>query len=370
MVHDQVAKDAQVQKTENVSYTHETIVAEQQRKGRKNCRRVTFHNDLTTNVLEFPRIDPEEKDSMFYNKVDFQKFQLEEQRRHDRMMMNRIQNMVQEVMADKIEEALGKGATPEEIEAMMPQTPEEIFVLLGSQPGVLDTLFAPKPINLPKDDTILRSTAQQRQNSIELSTKESVGENEVPQVEETKDISSNFDYHKPEPRPQLNEEISDDELLAMLGVEDAFKGTQDKETALKEEEDTTRKEKESSKATDRPENQCIVTYSDDELYEMLGIEKGEEKELLGEIKTEEGRDAKAESKKDETLIPTTVPSEIANGNKSISVEALQYARVERQSEVFPSDEIIPIFGIINDIFFWFYYVVGRIICFLTRSRLK
>jgi hypothetical protein len=95
-------------------------------------RRIRFHEqELLTSTIEVERCDPEQKEKLFYNKSDFARFQQDEQRRYDRMMMKKMQKMVQEQMSDQIAHARDQGATEEDIEAMMPQTPEEIFALLG-----------------------------------------------------------------------------------------------------------------------------------------------------------------------------------------------------------------------------------------------
>ena len=94
-------------------------------------RKISWHGEVTTSTVDVPRVDPDLKPTLFYNKSEISQFRAVEQRRIDKMMMKRIQRMVEEKMADEIEEAKSRGATPEEIEAMMPQTPEQIFEILG-----------------------------------------------------------------------------------------------------------------------------------------------------------------------------------------------------------------------------------------------
>ena len=97
-------------------------------------RKISFHEPLTTDVREIPLRTPEENVELFYQRQDFALFQAKEQQRYDKMMMKRIQQMVTEAMKDELEAAYARNATPEEIDAMMPQTTEEIFELLGGMP--------------------------------------------------------------------------------------------------------------------------------------------------------------------------------------------------------------------------------------------
>ena len=124
-------------------------------------RKVSWHGDgdITTSI-EFPRVDPELKPSLFYNKSEISQFRAVEQRRIDKMMMKRIQRMVEEKMADEIEAAKARGATPEEIEAMMPQTPEQIFEILDMPvgfdspppPGMMDEPTSKVPKVVAEDE--------------------------------------------------------------------------------------------------------------------------------------------------------------------------------------------------------------------------
>ena len=87
-----------------------------------------------TEVIEVPLWDEEVKTSLFYNKMDYYDFQEAEQRRYNKMMSKQIQKMVYEKMGPQLQEAIDRGASAEEIEAIMPQTTEEIFALLGTIP--------------------------------------------------------------------------------------------------------------------------------------------------------------------------------------------------------------------------------------------
>jgi hypothetical protein len=125
--------------TAETSTNHKSITADESmtssvsRASSTNNRRIRFHEqESLTRTIEVERCDPEQKDELFYNKSDFARFQQDEQRRYDRMMMKKIQKMVHEQMADQISHARAQGATEEEIDAMMPQTPEEIFAVLGT----------------------------------------------------------------------------------------------------------------------------------------------------------------------------------------------------------------------------------------------
>lgn len=116
-------------------------------------RLVSFHDSLTTFIHNIPRRTPEEIEALFYNRDDFADFQAKEQRRYDKMMAKRIQDMVQEAMKDKLEAAYARNATPEEIDAMMPQTTEEIFSLLGG----ICALDMPKPPSAVKAEPMYQS---------------------------------------------------------------------------------------------------------------------------------------------------------------------------------------------------------------------
>ena len=115
-------------------------------------RKISWHGEVTTSTKDVPRVDPELKPALFYNKSEISQFRAVEQRRIDKMMMKRIQRMVEEKMADEIEEAKSRGATPEDIEAMMPQTPEQIFEILGMPVG-LDTMAPPAMLAVNDDAT-------------------------------------------------------------------------------------------------------------------------------------------------------------------------------------------------------------------------
>ena len=222
---------------------HDDSVQEQQPKRKSSSsRRISFHDNLTTSMKEIPSVDPETRDSLFYNKQDYQKFQAAEQRRYDKMMMKKIQGMVQEAMADQIEEALKNGATPADIEAMMPQTPDEIFTLLGTQPGVMEAFT--KPMKVPKDEIAIHSaeptsplqeqepakdfTKQEGEAVNQLETTETPtggvnkvsmekewAEKEVDDMANEKETSTQHKEH----RPEHNIDYSDDDVYGMLGIE-------------------------------------------------------------------------------------------------------------------------------------------------------
>lgn len=116
------------------SSNSETSSTDTDLKNYKGFRIVTFRKDVVTEVHTVPRLEGEQLDELFYTKSDFARFQASEQKRHDKKMMKQIQEMVREAMKDQLEEAHAKGATQEEIDAMMPQTPEEIFAVLGGMP--------------------------------------------------------------------------------------------------------------------------------------------------------------------------------------------------------------------------------------------
>eukprot|EP00934_Nitzschia_sp_Nitz4_P008077 Nitzschia sp. Nitz4//scaffold7_size249615//97276//97773//NITZ4_001166-RA/size249615-processed-gene-0.190-mRNA-1//-1//CDS//3329558409//8067//frame0 len=106
-------------------------------------KRASFNAEIITDVIEVPPVDPESHSELYYSKGDYQRFQEKEQARYDKMMSKHIQNLVREAMSDQIQEAMDRGATPEEVEAMMPQTTDEIFALIGGMPNL--SMPAPPP---------------------------------------------------------------------------------------------------------------------------------------------------------------------------------------------------------------------------------
>jgi hypothetical protein len=98
-----------------------------------NTRRgIWFPDILITRTIEIPRVPQKEKNDLFYSKADLKRFQVEEHYRCHENMIKKIQAMVHGKMANEIAAAQARGASPEEIDAMMPQTSEEIFALLGA----------------------------------------------------------------------------------------------------------------------------------------------------------------------------------------------------------------------------------------------
>jgi hypothetical protein len=96
--------------------------------------RARWREDVVTRVVEIPVWDDDIKPTLFYNKMDYRDFQEAEQRRYDKMMAKQIQKMVYAKMGPQLQEAMDRGASAEELEAMMPQTTEAIFALLGTIP--------------------------------------------------------------------------------------------------------------------------------------------------------------------------------------------------------------------------------------------
>lgn len=117
-------------------------------------RRTRWNDNVVTSIFEIPLLDEDTKSILFYNKTDYLDFQEKEQRRYDKMMAKQIQKMVYDAMGPQIQQAMDRGATPEEIEAMMPQTTEEIFQLLGEIP----TLSIPAQLRAAPVETLHKST--------------------------------------------------------------------------------------------------------------------------------------------------------------------------------------------------------------------
>ncbi|KAG7367460.1 hypothetical protein IV203_030131 [Nitzschia inconspicua] len=179
-------------------------------------RSVSFHEPLTTTIHFIPLRSPEETAELFYNREDFADFQAKEQRRYDKMMMKRIQEMVQEAMKDQLEAAYARNATPEEIDAMMPQTTEEIFLLLGG----MAALDMPKPPSAVKVDETLHhckpdsTTVQEEGNPSDVQQQH---EHQHKDAEKHEDATSS---RKLDPNNNM-EEISDDALHDIMEMEKA-----------------------------------------------------------------------------------------------------------------------------------------------------
>jgi len=97
-------------------------------------RKARWRDDVVTEVVEIPLWDDEMKESLFYGKMDYFDFQVAEQRRYDKLMSKQIQKMVYEKIGPQLQATIDRGATAEEVEAMMPQTTEAILALLGDIP--------------------------------------------------------------------------------------------------------------------------------------------------------------------------------------------------------------------------------------------
>jgi len=126
-------------------------------------RRARWNDDVVTSIVEIPVLDEDTKSVLFYSKTDYLDFQEKEQKRYDKMMGKQIQKMVYDAMGPQIQQAMDRGATPEEIEAMMPQTTEEIFQLLGGLP----TLTMPAQLRAAPIETLHKSTGSDANNTLE-----------------------------------------------------------------------------------------------------------------------------------------------------------------------------------------------------------
>jgi hypothetical protein len=195
--------------------------------GRSQPRLVSFHEPLTTSIHPVPLLSPNEIDELFYNRQDFASFQVHEQRRYEKRMMKRVQQLVEDAMKDQLKAAYARKATLEEIETMMPQTTEEIYSLLG---GISALDILKPPIAVRAEPTYLFTSS----------------------IETTEGTSSGID-------PEEGHQHQD---------------TEDEE----EEEDDKKEEENCSQKKEPPDNQ-LEDISDDALYDILCIEKDENGEL-------------------------------------------------------------------------------------------
>lgn len=176
--------------------------------------RARWRDDVVTAVIEIPRVDDDMKPSLFYNKMDYHEFQAAEQRRYDKMMMKQIQKMVQDAMAPQLQEAIDRGATAEELEAMMPQTTEAIFALLGSIPAPA----MPAPPKGIEQEVIHHKSA--------------------PSVTSNNEVSPPCLPGPDKPLTPADTIISDDDIYALLGVDAGHEETEKKEESSSPSSDT------------------------------------------------------------------------------------------------------------------------------------
>mmetsp|Transcript_4801 Transcript_4801/g.13839 ORF Transcript_4801/g.13839 Transcript_4801/m.13839 type:complete len:817 (+) Transcript_4801:227-2677(+) len=86
--------------------------------------------DALPEVIPIPRVPRHEKAQFFYTKSELAVFRKEENQRHEKKMMKQIRGMVRERLQPKIQLAKENGATPEELDAMVPTHPQELFKVL------------------------------------------------------------------------------------------------------------------------------------------------------------------------------------------------------------------------------------------------
>jgi hypothetical protein len=180
-------------------------------------RTISFQHPLTTATHNIPLRTTEENAELFYQRQDFAFFQAKEQQRYDRMMMKRIQEMVTEAMKDELEAAHARNATPEEIDAMMPRTTEEIFKLLGGIP-TMDVMKPPSAPTMHKErmvnlDCISNDHLGDNQNDTSNDTSESERELSLSSgsQEDVKKERCN--------RPGLSVEATAEDLYDMMGLQ-------------------------------------------------------------------------------------------------------------------------------------------------------
>jgi hypothetical protein len=252
-------------------------------------KQTSWHEELTTEIIEIPRVEEEMMTSLFYNKQDFQKFQQDEQRRYDKKMMKQIQGMIRDIMADQLAEATESGATPEELEAMMPQTTEEIFAMLGSLPAASMPL---PPKALPKEETLRpHHSVVEESLVVKPQVDETMPSEEVnPLQQQEEDLEESKETESTEHRPEHYEDYSDDAIYDMLGIEEESK----QEDSLKPtKEESPKQNNKKDNVEHRPEH--YTDFSDDDIYQMLGVDDEEEPQK----EDEESTKAEPSEQKDE-----------------------------------------------------------------------
>jgi hypothetical protein len=259
-------------------------------KNYKGFRMVTFRKDIVTQVHSIPRLEVDDLDDLFYTKKDFARFQASEQKRHDKRMMKQIQGLVHEAMKDQLDAARSRGATEEEMEAMMPQTPEDIFAVLGGiptptpggivavammnvkppPPVIVESMHIHQPVEKDKLDFIEEmnpNVGKPRCGPIDGADNERNCDDEY-NIGDQQHTDPNFALPQDEKHHQAELRKQEDEKVVQGEMHDLnSKTTEGDEGALSRNEK--RGGNGSENIRDRPEQ--LVDFSDDDLYSIFGV---------------------------------------------------------------------------------------------------
>jgi len=108
----------------------------------KKRRKVSFKVGFTGDIFEIPHNDYDTqntKNDLFYSDADYDRFKASEQKRYNKLVAKKIQQMVHEKMQPAINEAVANGATLEDIEAMVPKTHAQMVAYLGGEKTIMKT---------------------------------------------------------------------------------------------------------------------------------------------------------------------------------------------------------------------------------------
>jgi hypothetical protein len=182
-------------------------------------RLVSFHEPLTTSIYPVPFRSPDEIAQLFYSRQDLAALQAKEQQRYDKMMMKRIQQLVQNAMKDELEAAYARNASQEDIDAMMPQTTEEIFSLLGGMsaldmPKPPSALRAAEPTYLSTSTTLTMET-ERKGTSSDIDP----GEEHQQQVNTKEEDEEKCSPEEEAPFNQMDDDVLDAIKLSLHGKE-------------------------------------------------------------------------------------------------------------------------------------------------------
>jgi hypothetical protein len=205
--------DIMNERKEDQQQQQSLLLSPQRLRRRRRRKVVSFPSELTTSIYEIPKRTVEENTELFYNTDDFMKFQTNEQRRYDKMMAKRTQQLVEEAMKDQLHAAYERNATPEEIDAIMPQTTEEIFNLIGGFEAL--NIPKPPPVVVQNEQPIPSSSSAAAASNTNLSDQPSVRDDtkSPPPVEEdtTKSVGSGQTNSTRVQKQNQNNDISFDD---------------------------------------------------------------------------------------------------------------------------------------------------------------
>lgn len=151
-------------------------------------RRVSFKVGFSeTEIIEIEHDVDGIKDKLYYGDDDYDRFRASELKRYNKMVAKKLQKMVQEKIQPEINDAVANGATLEDIEAMVPQTHEEMVAYLGGEEKIralVGVCFGSQLNGKDKSKETIRSSASPETTK----TVPSIGE-DAPTTDEDPDIA-------------------------------------------------------------------------------------------------------------------------------------------------------------------------------------